>query len=185
MPASRCSTLPCAFARGPRRALSISLNGGVLGLDCEFSVPLVWCGCAVVLQDVLRALGFSIQPPLPFNYLMNYLKALDATPVCVHVCMRVCVYVCMCVRVHARACMQDHRHTSARARNRSHTSARTRKKYAPTRTHTHPRTHAPTHPLTHPPTHTPIHPPTHPHTPSDVVGSRIFYPGRVFRPPPL
>lgn len=30
-------------------------------------------------QDVLRALGFSIQPPLPFNYLLNYLKALDAT----------------------------------------------------------------------------------------------------------
>jgi hypothetical protein len=31
-------------------------------------------------QEVLRALGFSIQPPLPFNFLLNYLKALDATP---------------------------------------------------------------------------------------------------------
>jgi len=30
--------------------------------------------------QVLRSLGFSIKPELPFVYLLNYLKALAATP---------------------------------------------------------------------------------------------------------
>ena len=32
------------------------------------------------LSQVLRSLGFSIKPELPFVYLLNYLKALAATP---------------------------------------------------------------------------------------------------------
>ena len=82
-------------------------------------------------QDLLRSQGFAVLPPLPFNYLLNYLKALGATPLLSQTAFCVLDSSCdlpLCMYFSPRILLHPHLHAH-------------RHVHIPTHTHAHAHTH--------------------------------------------
>jgi len=77
-------------------------------------------------QDVLRTLGFCIQPPLPFNYLLNYLKALNATPMLSGAAFAILNEVSILhILIHTHTHTHTHPHTHTHTHTNTHTHTQT------------------------------------------------------------
>ena len=83
-------------------------------------------------QDLLRSQGFAVLPPLPFNYLLNYLKALGATPLLSQTAFCVldsscdlplCMYFSPRILLHPHLRAHRHVHIPARTHIRTRTCA--------------------------------------------------------------
>ena len=70
-------------ARKVRDVVNVAhLRGGASAQPIQVSAEFWDLRDAVVAaeQDILRSLGFGVRPELPFAYLLNYLRALAASP---------------------------------------------------------------------------------------------------------